>query len=263
MHSDNYREIVRQSAGPVRWMTTRSLHRAIIRQRLYCIEGSRVIEVDGSAPNCWLFSNVQHATFTDPVIAELSQRFPMLRPLTDGGLWEGLFSAITAQAVSLQSAAAFQRRLCEWFSPEIQAHDRSFRSLPAAQNIADASVEQLKASGLTTKRAEGLKAVATEYSNGNVPEPVSGDVEHWMSELHALPMVGKWTSASVLLWGLGWDDIYPSGDVALLRAAKLAYNDNSMTMRDLDRLSEQWRPQRAIAARLLWTNLLGCGWELE
>ena len=255
-------ELLRQSSGPIRWMHTGSLHRTIIDRRVLVADGDGIVELDGRDDSRWLHTNVAHTDFTDPVIAALSQQFPHLRPLTDGGMWEGLFSAITAQAVSLHSAAAFQRRLCEAFSPEIEAEGRIFRSLPTAQDIADASVELLRSSGLTTKRAEGLKSVATEMARGNIPSPEADDIDGWMIELHKLPMVGKWTSASVLLWGLGHDDVYPSGDVALLRAAKIAYNDASMTMRDLDKLSEQWRPQRAIAARLLWTNLLGCGWDV-
>lgn len=254
-------EMLRQSSGPIRWMHTGSLHRAIIDRRVLIADGTEVLEIDGSSDSRWLRTDIEHADFSDPVIAKFSQQFPYLRPLTDGGLWEGLFSAITAQAVSLHSAAAFQRRLCEAFSPEILAEGRVFRSVPAAGDVGDASVDLLRSSGLTTKRAEGLKVVATEMAMGNIPHPDTNDVQLWMTELHKLPMVGKWTSASVLLWGLGHDDVYPSGDVALLRAARIAYNDASMTMRDLDKLSEQWRPQRAIASRLLWTALLGCGWD--
>ncbi|MCO5218296.1 MAG: hypothetical protein M9953_00445 [Thermomicrobiales bacterium] len=244
-------------------MTIGSTHRAIIGRKLVVADGTGVVEIDGHSESRWLRTSVVHAEFTDPVIADLSARFPQLRPLTDGGLWEGLFSAITAQAVSLISAAAFQRRLCLAFSPPITSHGREFHDFPQPEAIAEASVEMIKSAGLTTKRAEGLKIVATEVARGNVILPTVGDEHHWSMELQKMPMVGKWTSASVLLWGLGHEDVYPSGDVALLRAAKLAYNDASMTMRDLDKLSEQWRPQRAIAARLLWTALLGCGWDEE
>ena len=244
-------------------MRTGSLHRAIVDQQVFVSDSRNILQLDGATPTRWLRTRIVHAEFADTVIARLSQRYPQLRPLTDGGLWEGLFSAITAQAVSLHSAAAFQRRLCTQFSPEVVANNRSFRPLPTAETIADASVELLKSCGLTTKRAEGLKSVSLAMARGEIAHPDTADAEAWMRTLQELPMVGKWTSASVLLWGLGHADVYPSGDVALLRAARHAYDDASMTMRDLDRLAEQWRPQRAIAARLLWTDLLGCGWDMS
>lgn len=242
-------------------MPTGSPHRAIDGTRVYVLDGQNLLELDGVTATRFLNPGISHATFDDPVIAQLSARFPGLRPLTDGGLWEGLVTSITGQAVSLHSAAAFQRRLCAMFSAPVQALGREFLPLPAAAQVARCSAEQVKTIGLTTKRAEGLIIVAREVANGNVPEPPKDDIEGWMRELTKIPMVGPWTAASVLLWGVGHPDVYPKGDVALLRAAKQAYSNESMTMKELDKLSDGWRPQRSIAARLLWTNLLGMGWD--
>ena len=46
-------------------------------------------------------------------------------------------------------------------------------------------------------------------------------------------------------------------DAALLRAARRACGDPAMDHAALNRLSEQWRPLRAVAARLLWLDLFG------
>lgn len=255
--------ILQHSAGPIRWMPTGSSHRAIIDRRVYVLDEGAVVVLDGVSSGRFLDPGLEHVTFTDPVIARLSERFPGLRPLADGGIWEGLVTAITGQAVSLHSAAAFQRRLCAMFSQPVQALGREFLPLPSSGQVADATLEQIKSIGLTGKRAEGLIAVAREVTEGTVPTPTNENAEAWMRDLCQLPMVGPWTAASVLLWGVGHPDAYPKGDVALLRAARLAYDDAGMTMKELDALSEGWRPQRSIAARLLWTNLLGMGWDNE
>ena len=252
--------ILQHSSGPIRWMPTGSSHRAILCERVFVLDADELLELDGINPTRFLDPALEHAHFEDPVIAGLSARFPGLRPLTDGGLWEGLVTSITGQAVSLHSAAAFQRRLCAMLSNPVPGHGREFLALPSAEKIADCTTEQIKSIGLTTKRAEGLITVAREVVDGNVPEPPTDSIEDWIVDLTKLPMVGPWTAASALLWGVGHPDAYPKGDVALLRAARLAYDDAGMTMKELDALSERWRPQRSIAARLLWTNLLGMGW---
>lgn len=252
--------IIQHSSGPIRWMPSGSPHRALVDRRVVISTQSGVVEITGDRSSRFLDINVPHIEFADPVIAALSARYSGLRSLTDGGLWEGLLTSITGQAVSLHSAAAFQRRLCLMLNPAIESHGREFRALPSAAMVAACCVEDVKSIGLTTKRAQGLIDVAREVDAGNVIEPINDDVESWMSDLTALPMVGPWTAASSLLWGVGHPDVYPIGDVALLRAAKLAYNDQAMTMKDLDRLADGWRPQRSVAARLLWTNLLGMGW---
>lgn len=253
--------ILQHSAGPIRWMPSGSPHRALIDRRVYVATSSGIDEVDAINSTKYLDPALTHTQFSDPVIAKLSCTYFGLRPLTDGGLWEGLLTSITGQAVSLHSAAAFQRRLCKMLSPTIEAHGRTFWGIPAANVVAESSLDQIKSIGLTTKRAQGLINVAREVAAGNVQTPSDDDVDTWMKELTALPMVGPWTAASSLLWGVGHPDVYPRGDVALLRAAKLAYNNEGLTMNDLDALSEAWRPQRSIAARLLWTNLLGMAWD--
>lgn len=253
--------ILQHSSGPIRWMPTGSSHRAILDKRVYVLDGVTLLELDGVSPSRFMNPALEHVQFDDRIIAQLSARFPGLRPLTDGGLWEGLVTSITGQAVSLHSAAAFQRRLCAMLSTPVTALNREFLALPSAEKIASCTTEQIKSIGLTTKRAEGLVNIAREFADGNVPDPPTDKIEDWMKDLTQLPMVGPWTAASALLWGVGHPDAYPKGDVALLRAARLAYDDAGMTMKDLDALSEQWRPQRSIAARLLWTNLLGMGWD--
>jgi DNA-3-methyladenine glycosylase II len=83
------------------------------------------------------------------------------------------------------------------------------------------------------------------------------DEEAALAALIALPQVGRWTAESVLLWGLGVDDAYPIGDVALLRAARLAYGRPELTHAEMNTLSEGWRPGRSWAARWLWLHLFG------
>lgn len=261
MHNSKPKIILQHSSGPIRWMPTGSAHRAIVDKRVYVVNGDNILELDGHSPSRFINPSLQHVPFTDPVIAELSARFAGLRPLTDGGLWEGLVTSITGQAVSLHSAAAFQRRLCAMLSTPVHALGREFLALPSAEKVADCTTEHIKSIGLTGKRAEGLVNVAREFVAGNVPDPPTDEIDIWMKDLTNLPMVGPWTAASALLWGVGHPDAYPKGDVALLRAARLAYDDAGMTMKELDAISERWRPQRSIAARLLWTNLLGMGWD--
>ncbi len=197
--------------------------------------------------------------WTDPVIRRLHRRFPGLWSLTDGGLFHGLVTSIIGQSISIASAMATQRRLALSFSAPIVIDGRELVPLPTAGQLAEAPVELIRASGVTWKRAEALKVIAREESDGNLPA-TNADAEAVTRDLRALPLVGPWTAASALLWGLGAPDVYPSGDVALLRAARVAYDNDGMTMKDLDRLSEGWRPYRALATRLLWTALLGPAW---
>jgi DNA-3-methyladenine glycosylase II len=272
------------TVGPVRWGGDRSLRHAIIDRSLVTVESmggeviarqvteepGGVLRVKTTHPTAehqvWFDSicrgDLAPAEWTDPVIVGIARSYPGMRSFSDGSLFGGIVTSITGQSISLASATAAQRRLTMCFSDGIQVLGRLMAPLPDAAQLSEASVELIRTSGVTWKRAEALKAIAREVINGNLPIDVKGDIDTEALEkaLLALPMVGKWTAASALLWGIGAPDAFPTGDVALLRAARLAYDRESMRLKDLDALAEQWRPYRGIATRLLWTNLFGPAW---
>lgn len=270
---------LRVSAAPAVWGGASSPRQAVIGESYIAMElggrgavarsvrqeadGSLAVTSPGHDGPAWLTRAFRPPPATmmwdDPVIARLHARYPGLWSLTDGGLFPGLVTSIIGQSISIASAMATQRRLALAFTPEVEVGGRNLVPLPTAAQLAEASVELIRASGVTWKRADSLRHIAREAVNGNLPH-AGPDSETIARALRALPLVGPWTAASALLWGLGEPDAFPSGDVALLRAARLAYDDDGMTMKELDALAGRWRPCRAIATRLLWTALLGPAW---
>lgn len=198
-------------------------------------------------------------TFSDPVIEDLAQRFPGLRPMSDGGLFEGLITAIVGQSISVAAAAVTQAKLCALFDRGIELDDRLFMPLPTAEQLAAAKQETIRLSGVTGKRAEAIVAAARRFLDGELPSDdwARAHPDQAVRLLLDLPGVGRWTAESTLLWGLGALNAHPTNDVALLRAARRAFKRPEMTLRELDVLAERWQPARALAARLLWTDLLG------
>ena len=195
----------------------------------------------------------------DPVIAGLARRFPGMRPTGSPSLYDGIVGAIVGQSISVKAAAVTERRLAALLNEPVELFGRAFWPLPGAAQMADADPALIRTSGVTQRRADALVAIAKLVVEGALPslDHCRSDPEEGARELMALPLVGRWTAESILLWGAASPDRYPTGDVALLRAARLAYARHEMTMRDLDALSDAWRPGRSWAARWLWLNLLG------
>jgi 3-methyladenine DNA glycosylase/8-oxoguanine DNA glycosylase len=272
---------LRETCAPVWWIGERSPRHAWIEDTLVVTEasGDHVVyrEVTQPIPGVLRISStvsdVHHATWarrvlgtgvnmpswSDPVLEKLSGTFPGMRPYSDGSLFAGIITAIIGQSVSLASAAAAQHKLAMAFNPGVIRQERVFSPLPTASQLADASLDLIRASGVTWKRAEALQFIAREQLAGRLPtdDQATSDQDEVTRALLALPMVGKWTAQSVLLWGIGAMDAHPTGDVALLNAVRKAYARPTMTMRELDALSEEWRPDRGMAVRLLWANLFG------
>ena len=73
------------------------------------------------------------------------------------------------------------------------------------------------------------------------------------AELIKIKGIGKWTADNYLLMALRRPDIFPSGDLALVVAAQKVKRLRARpTQEKLDAIGEQWRPWRAVAARILW-----------
>ena len=72
-------------------------------------------------------------------------------------------------------------------------------------------------------------------------------------QLTRLKGLGAWSADIYLLMALGRPDAWPSGDLALAVAAqRIKRLSNRPTPSDLMQMAENWRPWRAIAARILW-----------
>jgi DNA-3-methyladenine glycosylase II len=76
-------------------------------------------------------------------------------------------------------------------------------------------------------------------------------------ELMSLKGVGRWTADIYLLMALRRPDVWPSGDLALAKAAQQVKNLPGTPDYDrLDAMAEDWKPWRAVAARILWHHYL-------
>ncbi len=203
--------------------------------------------------------------FDDPILEPLRVRYPGLRPFAAGSVFDGVVSSIVGQSISIAAAAVTEARLSALFSPGLEIDGRRFRPLPRADQLADASAEMIRRSGVTWRRAEAIVHAGRAQMAGDIPTTAAALADPELARVHLrrLPLVGPWTAESTLLWGIGLADAYPIGDVALLRAARRAFGDATLSARAMDDRSERWRPCRAWAARLLWTDLLGEAPRLE
>ncbi|MEE1658377.1 DNA-3-methyladenine glycosylase 2 family protein [Microvirga sp. CF3062] len=179
----------------------------------------------------------------DPVMARLSAEgaMPQLRKRPPG--FEGLAWIVVGQQVSTASAAAIWGRLRALLEP---ATPEAFLRL---------SEEELRAAGLSAGKVRTLRAAAADIIEGRLPldelHDFAADEAH--SLLTRVKGIGPWTADIYLLFCLGHPDAFPSGDLAVQEAARLAYGlEQRPDAKALTVLAESWRPWRGVAAKVLW-----------
>jgi DNA-3-methyladenine glycosylase II len=179
----------------------------------------------------------------DPVMARLAAEgvTPQLRKRPPG--FEGLAWIVVGQQVSTASATAIWGRLRAILEP---ATPEIFLRL---------SDKDLRSAGLSAGKVRTLRTVATDIIEGQLPldnlHDQSADEAHNL--LTRVKGIGPWTADVYLLFCLGHPDAFPSGDLAVQEAARLAYGlERRPDAKALNALAEQWRPWRGIAAKVLW-----------
>jgi AraC family transcriptional regulator of adaptative response / DNA-3-methyladenine glycosylase II len=81
-------------------------------------------------------------------------------------------------------------------------------------------------------------------------EPVARP-EAVVRELVELPGIGAWTAQYIAMRALRWPDAFPHADLGLRKAL------GAKTVRQIQEVSEAWRPWRAYAAMHLWNGCAG------
>jgi DNA-3-methyladenine glycosylase II len=167
---------------------------------------------------------------------------PALRRRPDG--FAGLASIVVAQQLSTASAKAILNRLTVAFDP--LDHSAILR----------ARRDRLARLGLSAAKIRTLKVIAKAIDHGDLD--LAALIELPADEAHrvltAFHGIGPWTADIYLLFCLGHADVWPSGDLALQEAVRLAFALKTRpTTREMGPIAERWRPWRGAAACLLWS----------
>ena len=180
---------------------------------------------------------------TDPVLATTVRAEPGLRV---PGCWDGFelaTRAIVGQQVTVRGATALAGRLVARFGKSFRGPTGLTHLFPTPEALAEA---KLAGVGLTTARAETIRALARAICDGKIDFSSIVDSAAFLNRLCEIPGIGSWTAQYVAMRALGEPDAFPSTDLGLLRAMNLR------SSYELERRSESWRPWRAYAAMYLW-----------
>jgi len=188
----------------------------------------------------------------DTALSALIARDPRLVPafesvgsvplrLLEPGL-EGLLRIINSQQLSIASAKALWQRVVAALAPF------------DAAALAAASVERLRAAGLSRQKARTFRAVGTAVVAGlDLRALAEADPAEARAALEAISGVGRWTADLYLMFCAGHPDILPVGDLAVRRGAQFALaREEAFAPDELDRLGRCWSPHRSTATRLFY-----------
>ncbi|HYV85851.1 MAG TPA: DNA-3-methyladenine glycosylase 2 family protein [Patescibacteria group bacterium] len=158
-----------------------------------------------------------------------------------------LIKIILEQQVSLASGAAVYRRLEERIQPF------------TPERVAGAGVSGLRSLGVTRQKADYCVHLAEAILGGRLDLDALRRMDDSAASaaLTRLKGIGPWTAQIYLLMALRRPDVWPSGDLALVRTIQVVKRlRRSPSPARMLTIAEAWRPYRAVAARMLWQHYL-------
>jgi len=182
----------------------------------------------------------------DPVMAAIMRRHPRVHLAARGEPFQTLARAIVGQQISVQAAQSVWSRVLE-VAPGMSPGEVLAVRRP-----------RLRACGLSERKTEYIADLARHFAEGTVhphrwPEM---DDEAVIAELAAVRGIGRWTAEMFLMFNLLRPDVYPLGDLGLLKAVRLSYfKGRKVPLPRIRKLGLTWQPWRSVATWYLWRSL--------
>jgi DNA-3-methyladenine glycosylase II len=209
-------------------------------------------DLDGTVPDAVLDA----LRAADPVLARVIDAHPGLRPRAwlDALPRMDAFGALLFQVVGQQLSVAATRRILA------RIEDRFGGRLPTPAELVAAPPETLREAGLSGRKVATLRDVAGRFADGSLSEATLRDLpdEEVVARLTAIPGIGPWTVAGVLVLAFDRPDVVLPGDLVLRKVVQRLYGLPALPgPAEFVAISDRWRPYRSAATAYLFEEATG------
>jgi DNA-3-methyladenine glycosylase II len=187
----------------------------------------------------------------DPVLAAIIRSHGAcgIRTGRERDIFCGLVEAIVSQQLSTRAAATIYGRL---------------RALlpkggpPTPESLQALSDAAMRAAGLSRQKLGYMRDLSVKMLDGSINTEglLAMSDEEIVAELTKIKGIGRWTVEMLLIFRLARPDVFPAGDLGIVKAIRKAYNlRTTPDVKRLHAIAERWRPYRSVASWYLWASL--------
>ena len=191
----------------------------------------------------------------DPVMSALARRFRGLKPPRTASVFEAIVDSITEQQISLTAAHSMERKIIRTFGDTLSRDGTEYYAYPTPERLTQASVGDLRACGLSGKKAEYILGIAEMIRGGSLDlenHPLSEKTGAIIDQLTDIRGVGTWTAELTALRGLSRLDAIPADDLGIRRSISAFYSGGSrIDAAEARRIAGGWGAWKGLAAYYL------------
>lgn len=189
---------------------------------------------------------------TDPVMGQILQRVHDQCLTSRGEAFTTLSRAIVGQQISVKAADTV------WARVRIACGCQTLGARLTPPMVLRTAEDRLREAGLSRSKLTYLVSLAEWFhQTPRLTQTLTGASDAEVKQmLIERPGIGPWTADMFLIFTLMRPDVFPDGDLGVLKAMGLLYFDGSMPSRaQAIGYAERWRPYRTAASWLLWRSL--------
>ena len=179
----------------------------------------------------------------DNIIAKIITDYPRERMEMKNDTLHTLVRSVVGQQISVKAADAIWNRL-----------DEACNNSITENNLLELSIEDMRKTGLSNTKSNYIINIV----NANLSELDWEDMsdEEVSNELCKIKGIGPWTADMFLIFRLGRTNVLPLGDIGLVNAINLHYNNKEkLSKEELMKFKEKWSPWCSIATWYMWRSL--------
>ena len=179
----------------------------------------------------------------DNIIAKIITDYPRERMEMKNDTLHTLVRSVVGQQISVKAADAIWNRL-----------DEACNNSITEDNLLKLSIEDMQKTGLSNTKSNYIMNIV----NANLSELDWEDMsdEEVSNELCKIKGIGPWTADMFLIFRLGRTNVLPLGDIGLVNAINLYYNNKEkLSKEELMKFKEKWGPWCSIATWYMWRSL--------
>ena len=179
----------------------------------------------------------------DPVIMKIIKLYSGDKMQLKNNAFLTLVRSVVGQQISVKAADSVWKKLEELCRDSIEP-----------ERIKSFSENELRSAGLSRSKANYIQNIAKsdilEVNWSNL------DDEEAINLLCKIKGIGRWTAEMFLIFHLARPNILPLGDIGLIKAIELNYNNGEkMSKEELEAYGQKWSPWCTVATWYLWRSL--------
>ena len=180
---------------------------------------------------------------SDDIIAKIITDYPKERMEMKNDTLHTLVRSVVGQQISVRAADAIWNRL-----------DEACNNSITEKNLLELSIEDMRKTGLSNTKSNYIINIV----NANLSELDWENMndKEVSNELCKIKGIGPWTADMFLIFRLGRTNILPLGDIGLVNAINLHYNNKEkLSKEELMKFKEKWSPWCSVATWYMWRSL--------